>query len=432
MSVSLDTLHAELAALAGGSVRAARPKDAVAGVQPWVVVEPGSEEQVAAVLAYANDAGLKVIPRGGGMQLAFGFPPAGADIVLSLARLNDVLDYVPQDQTVSVQAGVRLADVQVALATAGQWLALDPLLALEATVGGVVATNASGARRLRYGGVRDQIIGVRVATADGALAKGGGKVVKNVAGYDLPKLFTGSLGTLGVIVSATFRVYPLATASRTVTLRAADPASLGELALRTVASTLTPTIVDLLSPTALNEECTLAVRFESGVEEAAAEQADELRRLAGTLGERVAILEGAAEAEFWRAVDAGLASSAAGQPSVLLKTSLVLTEVAPWLVGLRAEANRRGLTMRSRAHAGHGIIYSRLSGDEGELLVAIAALRAAAVDGRGSLVVQAAPSELLRRADVWGPSPALGVMRRVKERFDPNATLNPGRFVGGI
>ncbi len=441
MSVSLDAVQAELGALVGGNVRAAGPADAVAGVQPRLVVEPGSVEEVAAALAYANRAELKVIPRGGGTQLAFGFPPSGADLVLSLARLQSVLDYVPHDQTVNVQAGMCLTDLQATLATAGQRLALDPVLASEATIGGVVATNASGARRLRYGGVRDQIIGVRIATADGVLAKGGGKVVKNVAGYDLPKLFTGSLGTLGVIVSATFRVYPLPVVSRTVTLQAADPGPLGELALRTVASPLVPTIIDILGPTAPDGGFTLAVRFESGVERAVVEQARALRELSGELGRQATILEGEAETDFWRQADATLGptspptSSAAEGGDVggaLLKTSLVLTAVAPWLAGLRAEADRRGLAVQSRAHAGHGTVYTRLAGDEAELLASIEALRTAALDARGSLVVQEAPPDLLRQVDVWGPSAALGVMRRVKERFDPNGTLNPGRFVGHI
>jgi glycolate oxidase FAD binding subunit len=432
MSVSLDMLQAELGTLAGGLVRAARPEDAVAGVQPRLVVEPGGEDEVAAVLAYATRAGLKVIPRGGGTQLALGFPPDGADIVLSLARLNQVLDYVAHDQTVSVQAGMRLADLQATLATAGQWLALDPLLGSEATIGGVVATNATGARRLRFGGVRDQIIGVRVATADGVLAKGGGKVVKNVAGYDLPKLFTGSLGTLGVIVSATFRLYPLPKANRTVTLRAADPGPLGEQALQVIASTLVPTVVDILGPTAQEGGFALAVRFESGVETATIEQAEELRRLAGTPGEQATILDSEGETDFWREMDAELVPHAGDVSTVLLKASVVPTAVAPWIVSLRAETTRAGLAVRSRAHAGHGIIYTRLTGDADALVAAVGALRVVATQSGGSLVVQEAPVELLRRVDVWGSSAALGVMRRVKQRFDPTATLNPGRFVGHI
>ncbi len=434
MSVSLDTLRAELAGLVGGAARDAAPSDAMAGVQPRMVVTPGHEDEVAAVLAYANREGLAVIPRGGGTQLALGFPPRRADLVLDLTRLNQILEYVPHDQTVTVQTGMRFADLQAALAQAGQWLALDPLLAPEATIGAVVATNATGARRLRYGGVRDQIIGVRVATAEGVLAKGGGKVVKNVAGYDLPKLFTGSLGTLGVIVSATFRVYPLTPESRTVVLRADDPQPLAEVALATIASTLVPTVVDILAPSEQGSGYTLAVRFESSVEAAVAEQSLGLLRLAGSLGERGELLSGDEEAAFWRQTDATLVPNAPGegQESALLKTSVVMSAVGSWLTALRDEMGKRRLTGSARAHAGHGIVYTRLTGPRDDLIAAITELRQAALAGRGGLVVQEATPELVARMDVWGPSPALDVMRRVKERFDPNGILNPGRFVGGL
>src|SRR5262249_2326890 len=156
---------------------------------------------------FADGQGLKVLVRGGGTQLRLGNVPKGGDILLSLERMNHIIAHAPHDMTVTVQAGMPLSTLQHHLGGARQWLALDPMLddaATGATIGGIIATNATGARRLRYGGVRDQIIGVRTVLADGTIAKGGGQVVKNVAGYDLPKLFTGSLGTLGVITAATF------------------------------------------------------------------------------------------------------------------------------------------------------------------------------------------------------------------------------------
>src|SRR5258708_5692323 len=149
--------------------------------------------------------------------------------------------------TVTVQAGLRLVDLQSYLARARQWLALDPVLSPGATIGGIISTNVSGARRLRYGGVRDQIIGIRVVLSDGTIAKGGGKVVKNVAGYDLPMLFTLALGTLGVIVAATFRLYPLRASSRMVVLTASTPAPLCVLAVRVIASTLEPNVLDVMT-----------------------------------------------------------------------------------------------------------------------------------------------------------------------------------------
>lgn len=418
-----------LGPLVGGRARAAGPGDTVAGVQPAVVVEPASEEAIAAVLAFADGEGLKVLPRGGGAQLGLGHPPAGGDILLSLAGLNAVVEHTPGDLTVTAQAGLPLAELQAALAKEGQWLALDPALPPAATVGGVVATNASGPRRLRYGGVRDQIIGVRIVRPDGVIAKGGGKVVKNVAGFDLPKLFTGSLGTLGVIVTATFRLYPLPAASRTVTLDAADPGPLCDLALRIIGSTLVASAIDLVG--AGDARCTLAVRFESN-REAALDQAEAVARLAehhGIAG-AAAVLEDDEEHRFWQA--AGFAATAAAGGALTVKASVLPTEVAGWLAALRQTAAETGLTATWRAHAGHGLIHARLAGPESALLAAVPRLREVAARRRGSLVVTGAPPELARRLDPWGPNPALEVMRRVKEQFDPRGTLNPGRFVGGI
>jgi glycolate oxidase FAD binding subunit len=403
--------------------------DAVAGVVPRVVVEPETEEQVAAVLAFADRGGLTVLPRGGGTQLGMGTPPRSGDIALSLARLNEIIEHAPHDQTVSVGAGLTLAELQATLGHTHQWLALDPAVGPGATIGGLIATNASGARRLRYGGVRDQIIGIRVALADGTLAKGGGKVVKNVAGYDLPKLFTGALGTLGVIVSATFRLYPLPTASRTMLIAAPSPDALCEIAVKVIASTLVPTSIDLVQD-GEGGGCILAVRFESGVAETVAEQGEALLELAGGARSGARMLDGEEEGQFWREVQGR--DGAHAEASVLVKASLLPADVAAWLGGLDVATRKREVTARWRAHAGHGIVYARLSGRSATLGEMVGELRVLAMARRGSLVVSDAPPEIARTVDVWGPIGALDVMQRLKERFDPHATLNPGRFVGGI
>ncbi len=223
MTQTAATLQARLDELAPGQVRPAEAHDAVLGVQPLVVAEPSSAETLAALLAFADGEGLRVLPRGGGTHTGMGFPPTGGEIALSLAALNAIIEHAPHDQTVTVQTGLPLARLQAHLARTGQWLALDPPLRPGATVGGLIATAVAGPRRLRYGGVRDQILGVQVALADGTIARGGGKVVKNVAGYDLPKLFTGALGTLGVVLSASFRLYPLPADSRTLLCAAPQP-----------------------------------------------------------------------------------------------------------------------------------------------------------------------------------------------------------------
>ena len=300
---SAEALGTALDPLVGGRVRATGPLDMVGGLQPAVVIEPATEEEVSAALAFADREGLKVLTRGGGTQSELGHAPSGGDILLSTYRLEHVLEHNPADLTATVEAGMSLADFQGGLKRSGQWLALDPALPLEATIGGIVATGASGPRRLRYGGVRDQIIGVRVVRPDGAIAKGGGKVVKNVAGFDLPKLYTGSLGTLGAIVTATFRIYPQAAASRTVLLRSTEHGPLCDLGVRIIGTTLVASAITLSGGTAGDEQ-TLAVQFEA-LEAAAQDQADHLLGLAGGLAAGGRILTGDDEAAHWRAVAAG-------------------------------------------------------------------------------------------------------------------------------
>src|SRR5260221_10783987 len=203
-------------------VRTAVARDAVAGARPSLVVEPGNEQELAKVLKLANAAGLAVIPRGGGTKLEWGNRPARADVIVSTARLDRVIEHAWADLTVSVEAGCTIGKLQETLAKHGQRLALDALWPEHATVGGVLSTNDSGALRLRFGSLRDLVIGVTLALADGTVASSGGRVVKNVAGYDLPKLVTGALGTLGVITRAFFRLHPLPKETRTISCVTGD------------------------------------------------------------------------------------------------------------------------------------------------------------------------------------------------------------------
>src|SRR5579859_6530305 len=218
----LDIEHEFRAILSPDSIRAATAADAVCGVLPRLVLEPSNEQQLAAVLRVANDANLAVIPRGGGTKLTWGNPPARADLILSTARLNKIIEHVWADLTVSVEAGCTIQKLQSALAQHRQRLACDPLWPEQATIGGILSTNDSGALRLRFGPLRDLIIGVTLALPDGTLASSGGKVVKNVAGYDIPKLATGAFGTLGVITRAVFRVHPLPRETRLISFSVPD------------------------------------------------------------------------------------------------------------------------------------------------------------------------------------------------------------------
>ena len=427
-----SALVSELRRHVGEIVRPADESSVVAGIRPTVVAEPRSVEHVAALLSFADAEGLKVLIRGGGTHEAMGFSPAAADILLSTRALDKIVDYTAHDQTISVQAGMRFESLQKALAPAGQWLALDPPIESGATVGGVLSTNVSGPRRLRYGGVRDQLLGVRVVLADGTIARGGGKVVKNVAGYDLPKLFTGALGTLGVVVEASFRVYPRLTLSRTILMRADSLRPLCALATHINGLPLALTALDVFDRRLDNTGLfALAFRVESHVDAAIEDQAEACMALAAKSGLSCAAVSGEEESAVWdhTALGSGLRGD---EMDAEIKASLLPSEVAEWLERLEAVAERARLDARWRAHAGHGLVTARIAGDSDPLVTALCELREAAHAQRGTMVVTSAPPALSDRFDVWGPSPALELMRSVKARFDPLSTLNPGRFIGRL
>ena len=234
------------------------PADAIDGVVPKTVVEPSTAEEVGAMLELASRDSLSVVARGGGTKQSWGAPPRRVDMLISTSRLAAVVAHRHGDLTATVQAGAPLAAVNQQLAQHRQWIPLDPPFAERATIGGIVASNDSGPRRHRYGAPRDLIIGVEFARADGRLAKGGGIVVKNVAGYDLPRLMTGSFGSLSVIVTATFKLYPLTSASKTLLVDLKDPRDLGALTAAVLGSHLTPTALEFES-----HPLRLLIRFES-------------------------------------------------------------------------------------------------------------------------------------------------------------------------
>src|SRR5271163_3755717 len=273
----LDIEHGFRTILAPDSIRAATPADAVCGVQPSLVLEPVNEQQFAAVLRLANDANLAVIPRGGGTKLSWGNPPARADVILSTARLDKIIEHAWADLTVSVEAGCTIQKLQSALAQHGQRLALDPLWPAQATIGGVLSTNDSGSLRLRFGSLRDLIIGVTLALPDGTIASSGGKVVKNVAGYDLPKLVTGALGTLAIITRAIFRLHPLPRNLKTLSISGCSLEEMQGLLLAVQDSKLAHTA--LQTRLAQDAEAVVDILFE-GTEAGIAAQESQLRELA--------------------------------------------------------------------------------------------------------------------------------------------------------
>ncbi len=275
-----DQAWIELTAIVGAEhLRAATPEDAVEAVQPLGVIAPATAQEVAQVLRYCTSADLSIIPRGGGTQLGLGNRPRKADFILSLERLNRVVEHAWGDMTVTVEAGCTIDKLQAMLREHGQLLAADPVQPEQATVGGVLATAESGTLRVRYGAIRDLVLGVEMALPDGSVIKAGGKVVKNVAGYDLTKLVIGSLGTLGVITRVVFRLHPVpvATASYVATLSAASEAS--KLVLAILDSHLVYTGLQIHARR--SDEIFVHVRFE-GIPESLQDQYAKLGRIAGT------------------------------------------------------------------------------------------------------------------------------------------------------
>ncbi len=417
----------------------------VDGVVPDVAVFPGSAEEISAVLAACSEAKAAVVPWGAGVHMGLGMAPKRASVALCLGRLNRVLDHEPGDMTSTVQAGMALSDFQAQLGRHRQFLALDPPGAGRATVGGVLATNASGPYRLRYGTARDLLIGLRVVHADGTVTKGGAKVVKNVTGYDMNKLYVGSLGTLGVFVEATFRLYPVPACERTWVAAFPTAAHARRVVAKILDSQLVPSALELLNEHAAREVSrsmgvaptvrgvVLAVAIAS-VPEAVDVQIRAVGAMAGDADDQET-MEGQAHEAFWAAVrdfDPGTGSAVALKASVLLDRGGDAMEYGERL------AEQHGLRVAVISEAGTGILRFVFRADDGadgdaRLAGVVEPLRTFAAAARGSLVVLHTPVAVKEKVDVWGsPGKAFALMRGLKEQFDPANILNPGRFVGGL
>jgi len=407
-------------------VRESSAEDAVDGVRPSIVVEPGTIEETSEVMKLASREGLAVSPRGGGTKIGLGNPPRQVDLILSTTRMDGIIEHVPGDQIVRVQAGLKLQDLQESLAESDQMLGVDPPEE-GATIGGIVAANSSGPRRLRYGTVRDLIIGIKVVLADGTVAKAGGKVVKNVAGYDLSKLFTGSLGTLGVIAEANFRLHPIRETARTVFLEVDDHEKIADVTQELTHSSFSQFVLDALEIRWEGDRGVIAALFE-GIEPAVEAQSSVATEVLRSHGETSVLGEEDGE-EFWesfarRPWDAG---------DVGLKIGAPPSDLTAVLASVLGAAERAGVEARLSGHAGTGVTFAGLSGGEDGLVEVVEEVREIRVRRSGSVVVQEAPLIVKERLDAWGAGgDYLGLTRRVKEKFDPGYTMNPGRFLGGI
>ena len=396
--------------------------DAVAGVLPQLVAEPGTEQELASVLKLADEAGLVVIPRGGGTKLAWGNSPARADLILSTARLNRILEHAWADLTVTVEAGCTIGKLQEKLAKHGQRLALDALWPKQATVGGVLSTNDSGVLRVRFGSLRDLIIGATLALPDGTLASSGGKVVKNVAGYDLSKLATGALGTLGLITRAVFRVHPLPKETRTLTCMSEDVGEAQQLVLAVQDSKLAHSASQIrCEGTAQPKVDVLFEATQAGL----AAQSAQLKSLAGNKD------FADSPSGTWNArQDLYSSAKTGGARTAIAKFSILPAQIAntiDTLGDLCADRIQWNVVVQAT-----GIGCVRMEGEPLAMQSALLSFRTNVESKKGSLVVHQLPATA-SRMEAWGDGgDALPLMRAVKHQLDPKNTLNAGRFLGGI
>jgi glycolate oxidase FAD binding subunit len=444
-----DTIPGALA-LACRAVTPAAPRDAVAGVMPSWVASPASLEEASAVLRAAADHDLAVVPRGSGTKLGWGQPPRRCDVVIDMLRMNRVLEHAAGDLVARVQAGVTMTRLAGVLGGAGQQLALDVPDAGEAarngspTIGGVLATGIAGPRRLRYGTPRDLVIGVTAVRADGVITRSGGKVVKNVAGYDLGKLFAGSYGTLGLIAEAVFRLHPLAAATAFVTDDVYGAEAVAEAVAAAAASELAPSAVEIDRP-ARGGPVRVGVMLE-GDPGGVTERAGQMR---GTLG--AGSVTSPSEPPWWGAAPGGIGPTgvspgAAGPGGTLIRIAFWAAALCGVLEAIDAAAGAAGLDPAVAGSAAAGVLHASVRPDAppGAVAAFLAGLRealargkpgAAAGEGppsRGSAVVLHAPDDVRELVDLWGPVPGLDLMRAVKDQFDPGHLMSPGRFAGGI
>jgi len=391
-----EMVLSRLAEAAGGSARAGGPGDQVGGMPCRWVVGPRDTAQVGAVMRVAHEAGLAVVPRGAGTKLGWGPPPERLDVLLDLTGLDALVEHAAGDLITVVGAGRLLADLQRDLSGSGQWLAVDP--PRSGTVGGLVATASTGPTRLLHGAVRDLVIGTTMVRADGVISHSGGKVVKNVAGYDLGKLLTGSFGTLGVLTEVAFRLHPVAEASGWVTVPVTSARHATALTQGVLHSHLVATACELERPA--DGAASLAIRLDGIAPGVAARTADALELFGGGA-------EALDEAPSWWGTDPGRPGEAAER----------------WAVPV---------DLRGSVAVGTASAALRGSHDRAATVSVVDQLRSAAMTFGGTVVVLDADPETQQMLDVWGPVKGLDLMRRVKDQFDPDRVLSPGRFVGGI
>jgi glycolate oxidase FAD binding subunit len=425
--VDMNTDHTALAksleAIVGGDDLIENSWLKIDALTPSFVIKPESTEQVCQCLKVCAEFRATVIPAGAMTWLECGNPLQAADVVLSLERMNRVIEYSPPDLTAIVEAGLSLQEFNRLTKRDGQWLPLDSAGSMDSTLGAIAATAASGALRLGFGTPRDYVIGLRLAHIDGTESKSGGRVAKNVAGYDLNKLYVGSFGTLAVITQLNLKLRPLPERQATMLITARKSSRLLDLARRVFSSAVQPASLFITArrPEVTSEDALLIRFIES---EAAVEY--QLNAVASMLDEdfRAATLSDEEAEKVWQqAVKVDELADNAVRVSVPLS---LVTEFFQKLLEMHK-------AYFASADLGVGVIRLSFEAERSRAVELIKAMRAEAADVGGTLFIERAPSLVREEAEAWGEVGNLGVlMKGLKRNFDPQSLLNTGRFVAGI
>ncbi|MGE7764649.1 FAD-binding oxidoreductase [Peribacillus sp. NPDC096540] len=406
-----------------------------------VKVFPQTEEEIATILIYANDNGKKVFVEGGGTKRGFGGLTESADILISLTNYKGVVEHVVGDMTLTVKAGTTFKELQDYLAQHKQKISLDPFQPESATIGGIISSNDSGPKRLGYGSSRDVVIGLRLVYPDGKVIRAGGKVVKNVAGYDMNKLFIGSMGTLGVLSEVTIKLRPLPKYESLILLMFpyGNIEEIRAFSTRFFDSTMEPVTLELLSPTLsekLTGQCyfTLAIGLED-VETSVRYQENLIQRIQPEQTD-LKIL-GQQEAQFLWNQFYSLSLSPLADGSKVTQASLKIGVINMDVPDVIKESHLLGdshnLVVEAHGGLGHGLCQVNLYGTNEDIVAAIRKIRDSVSRMGGYAVVKNLPFALRQEVDVWGEKPPyFSLLEGIKTKVDPNRVLNPKRFVGGI
>jgi glycolate oxidase FAD binding subunit len=424
---------------------------AIDGKKPKVIVAPSTIAEVSKIVAYAGEQSLSILPMGNGSKMGIGNIPKKADILLRTTRLNRITDCDCDNLTLTAECGITLDQVQKRLAGEGKgyFLPLDPAFTEKATLGGIVATNSSGPKRLLYGTARDLIIGAKAIFPNGDMIVSGGKTVKNVSGYDMCKLLIGSYGTLGILCEITFKLLPLPEKTATLLFPYATLEGAVQFGQEILRSQYLPSSIEILNGGAIKKikslagqpgDYLVAIGLE-GVSESIDRQISEMGEKAGKRGALgTTVLQSEAQSSFWKSVrdfSEGLADE--GLHFISFKSNVALSRSGEVMSSYEKIAGESGMDCALVCHCGNGALYSYvLTGKsvrtKSELLIGLVKeFSSVAVKNEGDLIVESSPPDIKKKIDVWGePKSDYGIMRRLKKEIDPKGIFNPGRFVGGI